>query len=110
MTPDYFDNINDDLDDATDGYDFHSEHAAWSVVALVLEQHGLEVPSVEEIPDEMVFRVQQDEETEPHYLYVAIEANEDLTDPRFDVLACIANEEDLDMIDALAEETEPLVE
>jgi hypothetical protein len=99
------DDINDELDPISDQlYDSWSD--AWQQVALVLEAHGITVPSVDEFDDEMVFKLENDGQDCEYFLYVAKEDHPD--EDKYTLYATLATQEDLDAIVDAESDDDPI--
>lgn len=99
-----FDAINDELDAVT-LQEFPTFEAAWTAIGQVLEAHGIEVPDTLG-DDELLFHLQVEGVTEPHYLYVATDrvdpTEEDAEAGRnWNVYATVCDKDDLDTLVAL---------
>lgn len=108
MTQDQIDTINDELDPIAD-QEFNSWADAWQAVSLVLESHGIEIPTVSAFSEEMIFKLELDDQETDHYLYVATEDLAD--DDKYTLYATLATQEELDVIadfsdDVPADETD----
>lgn len=106
ITVDDVEDLNTELDEVNDSA-FKSSVDAWHAICMVLEEHGIMIPIVEEVEDEMEFKVLVDgQETSVEvdtglYLYCCI----DEEDGNYKVFAVVDTISMLEEMDTISEDS-----
>jgi hypothetical protein len=99
ITQEQIDNINDELDHVMD-MQFSSVAGAWETISIILEGYGISVPVISSFDDEMLFKLEEEQEI-PHMLYMLVIDEEN----DHNICAALVTQEELNEI-ACAEDDE----